>query len=165
MKHLIVIMPLFAFPAVAVAQDEDPAASEPIDEITVYGEKSIIYLENEVDIAQESMFEVFNSINTNESFEVECRYQTRLDTRRRYLACVPKFMRLPPARIGSSYSYVRNGEDDPVAISPYATNMNKQFWEEVARLVAENPELRKEFERLATVNAALQAEREKRRDD
>ena len=91
--------------------------SEPIDEITVYGEKSLIYLEKEVDIAQESMFEVFNTLNTNDSFEVECRYQTRLDTRRRYLACVPKFMRLPPARIGSSYSYVREGEDDPIANS------------------------------------------------
>lgn len=163
MKRLIVLLSVVAFPVGALAQDEDSQSSEPIDEITVYGEQSLIHLQNEVNFAQESMFEVFNTLNTNDSFEVECRYQTRLDTRRRYLACVPKFMRLPPARIGSGYSYVRNGEDDPLAISPYATKMNRQFWAEMAKLIGENPELQKEYERLATLNAALESEREKRR--
>lgn len=163
MKRLIALLLLVVSPVGVLSQDEDSQSSEPIDEITVYGEQSLIHLQNEVNFAQESMFEIFNTLNTNDSFEVECRYQTRLDTRRRSLACVPRFMRLPPARIGSAYSYVRNGEDDPVEISPYATRMNRQFWAEMARLIGENPELRKEYERLAKLNAALESEREKRR--
>ena len=145
-------------------QDEDSAADETIDEITVYGEASLVQLEMQVNVAQESMFEAFNKINTNPAFAVQCTYQKRLETRRRYLECVPRFATLPPARIMTSpYTFVRNGRDDPTPQNPYIRKMNAHFWAEMARLISEDPELRREFERLAEAKGSLDTEREKRR--
>ena len=163
LKRLFVVLLLAAIPSNVIGQDGDSPAEEPIDEITVYGEKSLILLETELKLAQQSMFEVFNSVNTTESFKVKCDYRTRLETRRRYLDCVPNFMNGLRARLGSGVTVVRNGRDDPVAMPPHVKKMNDLFWAEMARLVTENPELRSEFLRLEAINAALEAERQKRR--
>ena len=156
---------LLALSCTATAQDEDPAADETIDEITVYGESSLVRLEMQVDVAQEAMFEAFNKVNTNPAFAVRCTYQKRLGTRRRYLECVPRFATLPPARVmASPYTFVRNGRDDPTPQNPYMRKMNAQFWTEVSRHVSENPELQREFVRLAEAKGSLDTERDKRRN-
>ena len=130
----------------------------------VYGEKNMVQLSREFESAQVSMFETFNEINTNRDFKVDCRYQRRLDTKRRYLDCRPGFMTRQQSGLTERRTYVRNGRDDPSQQTAYVKRMNEAFWSEMARQINSDPGLRAEFERLLEAKNALDALREARRE-
>ena len=58
------------------ADDISPEADKTPDEIIVYGQTNVIILRNALFIAQENFFDLFNSLNSNDEFDVECKKRT-----------------------------------------------------------------------------------------
>ena len=50
-------------------------------------------------------------------------------------------------------------------VSPTVRRMNKQLWEEMAKLVNENPELRGAVDELVVAKNAMETEQQRRRED
>lgn len=143
----------------------DPGIDEEIEEITVYGERNINILRRQFNLAQERTFEIFNALNSTDEFDIECDYEQHLGSRRWHHVCTPKFGTRPQAHDGGTYFVTYDGEDKPSIQSPRIRRLNKALWEEMARLVNENPDLRKSFMELAERKNAYEAERERRRKD
>ncbi len=162
---------LFAHVLPAMCGEESPettvpAVPEQIEEIIVYGEKSIIQLRSEFNLAQERLFDVFNSLNTDDNFHVECDRVQRIGSRRWHHVCTPKFATRPWAHASGVYTVSTSGlEDRPNLMSPWVKRKNEAFWDEMARLVKDNPELQNAVTELAAKKNALDAELEQRRND
>ena len=148
----------------AEAEEPESVPEESIEEITVYGESNINILRRQYDRAQAQMFDVFNSLNSNDEFDVKCDYEQHLGSRRWHHVCTPKFNTRPPAHDGGTYFVTYDGEDKPGIQDPRVRRMNRQLWEEMARLVNEDPELRASFMELAKKKNALETEMERRRN-
>ena len=53
-------------------QEDESASSETIEEIVVYGEKSLIHLRHEVQRAEDRVFDVFNTLNSDDEYDIHC---------------------------------------------------------------------------------------------
>ena len=140
-------------------------ADESIEEITVYGERNINILRRQFNLAQERTFDVFNTLNSTDEFDIKCDYEQHLGSRRWVHVCTPKFNTRPQAHLGGTYFVTYDGEDKPSTQSPRIRRLNKELWEEMARLVNEDTKLRASIMELAAKKNALDAELERRRKD
>ena len=140
-------------------------AEESIEEITVYGEKSIIQLRKEFEVAQVQLFDVFNELNSTDEFDIECEYVRRTNSRRTDQLCTPKFA-MRPAAHGGAGILVWDERKGTATMVPHRTHrLNKRLWEEMAELAREDQELQKAFGDVEAAKNALEAERERRRKD
>ena len=57
---------------IAAAQQVEPEPAETIEEIVVYGNKSLVQLHLELYKAEDVAFEVFNSLNSDDEFDIHC---------------------------------------------------------------------------------------------
>ena len=78
-----------AFSAAGICDEpSESEATEPepeqIEEIIVYGAMNQVQLRYEVYRAEETFFDVFNTLNTISDFEVDCDFKVSLQTRRRH---------------------------------------------------------------------------------
>ena len=92
---------LLAFSASAPGQT-DPAESpddeaiqyvETLEEIIVYGDKSLHVLREETIAAEEAVFSIYNDINSNDDFDIHCYEEARTGTRIKSRTCVPNYVR------------------------------------------------------------------------
>src|SRR5688572_17102402 len=74
-----------------ITDDEPNAAAEPIEEITVVGERLLRDLRLDVQVARENVYGLFNSLNTNEEFDIHCHDGARTGTRMVQRVCRPQF--------------------------------------------------------------------------
>jgi len=152
------------------AVESEPASSETIEEITVYGEKSLIRLRHEFYRAEESFFDVFNKLNSDDMFDVDCDYVSFLGDRRKHHLCMPEFAKrveadataelLMDAR-SSFFTRDRSWAD----YSPNRTRverLDELMWNEVRALLVEQPELQEAFAELARAKGIYESERERR---
>jgi hypothetical protein len=56
----------------APAQQVEPEPAETIEEIVVYGNKSLVQLRLELYKAEDAVFDLFNSLNSDDEFDVHC---------------------------------------------------------------------------------------------
>jgi len=69
------VLLLVVLPASSVSQIESTQAeesSEPIEEIVVHGHKSIIDLKHEMYEAEETLYDVYNSLNSDDDYDIHC---------------------------------------------------------------------------------------------
>jgi len=88
---------IFALAPVGVCQTDpveeaEPESSEAIDEITVYGKQSISELRREIYKAEENFFDVFNSLNQDFEYDVNCYYEVPTGTHIRRHVCKANFV-------------------------------------------------------------------------
>lgn len=151
----------------ATVSESEPESSDTPEEIVVYGKKSIVQLRRELYIAEESFFSVFNSLNTNKDFNVQCEYVTYLGERRRHHVCMPRFAKRFEAQRSSAIILANDGFSDNVGSANWVRvkNKNKLLWQKMAELVLEHPELREAVVNLQRTKGAYDFEREKRKVD
>lgn len=152
------------------AVESKPASSETIEEITVYGEKSLIRLRHEFYRAEESFFAVFNELNSDDMFDVDCDYVSFLGDRRKHHLCIPEFAKRAEADataellMGARSSFF-TGDSSFSEYSPNRTRVEKLdelMWNEVRALLVEHPELREAVANLATAKGVYESKRERR---
>ena len=69
------IVLLLALPLPGLSQSEPDQAEEPselMEEVIVYGAKPLIKLKQEMRGAEDALFDLFNSINTDDNFDIRC---------------------------------------------------------------------------------------------
>jgi len=157
---------MFAFAPVGVCQTDpveeaEPESSEAIEEIIVYGDKSLTRLRHEQYRAQEEFFNLFNTLNSNDKFDIKCDYVTFLGVRRRHHLCQPKFGKKFEADMAERM--ILEGE---WAVAPHHWNLvekNRELlFTEMVELVKEHPELNKSFHNMVKVKRVYEFERQRR---
>ena len=143
------------------AQDAESAAA-PQEEYDITGGKSARQLQNELNKIESSFFKAFNKVNTNKDFNVRCRKQEVLGSRRRVQVCQPRFASRYEAEANrnvvagqgttSGFSHLE-GSDVLVRMK----EQEKQFWETVTAATVEDAELREKFAELSRAKRALAA--------
>ncbi len=80
-----------AQPESAAPDNEPDGRTEMIDEITVIGQRSLGALRLEVQMARERVYDLFNSLNDNDEFNIHCRNESSTGTRILQRVCRPQF--------------------------------------------------------------------------
>jgi hypothetical protein len=149
---------------VSVVESES-ASSEMLEEITVYGDKSLTRLRHELYRAEEDFFDVFNDLNSTDEFDVDCDYVTILGDRRRHHLCMPKFAE--KAEIDATLNMLVDGKAGGSWAEYYLGSVrvrkkDELLKAEIAALVTENPEMQEAFNNLVRANRAYESKRERR---
>jgi hypothetical protein len=96
--------PVAAQSDVAPVDERPDASAEAIDEITVIGQRSLRELRLEVQAARERVYDIFNSLNSDDEFDIHCRRTVRTGTRIPQRICEPQFV--PRLVLEASREYV-----------------------------------------------------------
>jgi hypothetical protein len=168
-----------AYAPSADADETESDGQETIEEIIVYGEKSLSQLRRDLHLASEAFFDVYNALNSDDDFDILCDYETKLGERRRNHVCRPRFALKAEARETSAYLLSGAGvqrSTGPAAgfnagngfVSPTAKRVLEKealMWEEVSELLAQHPELREAMAELVRAKNGYESERQRRKND
>ena len=141
--------------------------SEAIDEITVYGERSMSSLRVEVYRAEENFFDLFSELNDDDEFDVRCFYETPTGTRIRQHVCRAQFV---TEAYSAEFSRYRVNLNYPVQ-DPEVVVMRKsrELEEKMHALIIANPNLKQALNRYTNARTNYISERARRypgmRDD
>ena len=142
-------------------EDSETESSESIEEIIVYGEKSIGDLRRDVYEAQENFFELFNSLNLDHEYDVNCYYEAPTGTRIRNHVCKANFV-----VEATSVQYVElrtSGPRYPTLPSEHVIPRKKKILrQKIEALVAQHPELLQALMEYANKRTILESAREDR---
>lgn len=142
-------------------EESDPASSESIEEIVVYGEKSVSDLRRDVYKAEENFFDLFNSLNQDFEYDVNCYYEVPTGTHLRRHVCKANFV-----VEATSVQYVELRTRGPryPTLPPdlVIAKKKKLLRQKMEALVAEHPELLQALTEYTNTRTKLESEREKR---
>ena len=134
------------------------ATDEPIDEITVVGEKSVLKLKYEYELAEDNFYEMYNELNDDWEFDVICRNEAPTGSHIRRRICWPRYeleLRTEEAR-----SMLQRGAIDPAA-GASAMAMSKRLKDKIAALAEEDPRLLEALVEYRDKYQAYESERKK----
>jgi hypothetical protein len=142
-----VVLPPAARPLPAPAESgaaTGPAAAEGTEEVIVQG-RSLALLREELEIAENKLYAVFNDINTIEEFDIHCALHAQTGTRMPQRVCLPNYVKRAEEREAQAFRRALSGEGSydldwqtPTAEMSHKTN---ELQEHMQRLAIENPEL------------------------
>jgi hypothetical protein len=151
---------LSVLPPVAVAQEADGPREEPIEEITVVGEKSLLNLKHAAYRAEEDFFKLFNELNQNDEFDVYCSEESDTYSRIKRRRCWSPFEReIDEEELRYQWE---TGGGLPVRNEGLVRAKRKQQAEMLKQIVLENPELQQLYLRYGEANLRFQVEHERR---
>ncbi len=157
---------LFAFLYVgmshfALAEEAEPAPIEAVDEIVVYGDKSLHLLRNVVLQTQENFFAVFSSFNDEDEYDIRCFYETPTGTRIRTHVCRAYFV--TNATSADAKQWMTAGARYPVADAKSVILLKKRrLREKMEALVSEHPELLQALGEYTEAKQTLKSERQRK---
>jgi hypothetical protein len=139
------------------------------EEIIVYGETNVIILRNALYRAEENFFDLYNSLNSHDEFDVACKkHQKSISERRKVHSCRPRFALEYEAWV-TQHSMKSSGF---IGLSiPTFANLEyqarvrakeREMWAEIGEMVETNPEFLDETRELHRANRALEDEKERR---
>ena len=117
---------LLASPRTCLSQISSDEAIDAIDEIVVYGEPTLRLLRDEVWLAEDNFYELFNSLNKGRQFDVTCFHRRPLGSQIARRVCEANF--------------VKNGQYG-VPHWAFVRHKTKQMQQEMVALVDKHPEL------------------------
>ncbi len=167
-KPLILAVILSLYSSVGHGQ-EAAKTEEEIEEIVVYGEKSLLLLKKEVVRASEVVFESFNALNDDDDFDIHCSDRVPTGSRIAKGSCKPEFEN----RIYHEATQRRLDMMDGNVLGPgFLVNnaevegkmkkKKKQMDAKMETLARENPEFAKAIIDLYKAEVIFAAEKERR---
>ncbi len=158
-----ILISLFAAGEVAVAQESTTGAQivpaeEEIEEVVVYGEKTLVVLREMVHRAEENFYDIFSELSTNDDFDVRCFMETPTGTRIPKHVCRAKFVTEAETEWGQAWI------KDWAAVPAHTAIAVKrrQMEQEMERLVLERPELQAALVDYVRAKEVYAAERKRR---
>ena len=142
-------------------EESEAASSESIEEIIVYGEKSIGDLRRDVYKAEENFFDLFNSLNQDFEYDVNCYYEAPTGTRIRRHVCRANFV---VEATSVQYVEVRTRGPRYPTVPPdlVIARKKKILRQKMEALVAEHPELLQALTEYTNKRAIFEAAKDKR---
>ncbi len=160
MKPTYTVLTLFvaalALPLAAFAQDE-----EAIDDIVVVGQKSTAALRREVFEAEEDFYSLYNELNDDRDYDVNCFYERATGTNIKNHVCRARFV----TKAYSSHAARNRNDVTRVAnqsANPVIAEKTVVYQEKLETLIAANPDLQAALIRYNETRAIFLAEREER---
>jgi hypothetical protein len=86
----LLTLPLLAMESPAPSAGEEPA-EEPVEEINVVGQRTILALRLQMEAAQEEVHLLFNELNPEDSYDIVCVEVDRYFSRMKEKQCKPRF--------------------------------------------------------------------------
>lgn len=128
---------LWVVPAPSLAQKSD----EPVEEIVVFGEKSLQALRTQIIDAETRMLNLFNSLNSDNEFDITCEVAALSGSAIRQRVCDIQYMKI--ARSDAAKDYVLLDNPVPSEYELQVMNAHKRDAanKELAELVVEHREL------------------------
>jgi hypothetical protein len=137
---------------------------EEIEEITVYGDKPLHALRREVYGAEENFFDVFNSLNDEDEFDVRCFYEIPSFTHIRRHVCRARFV----IDATSADARMWRTEGPRIPTVPAATvimQKENQMREIMEKLVFDHPELLQALNKYTETRQTLESEKDRRQEE
>jgi hypothetical protein len=78
---------------IAAAQEGEPEPTETIEEIVVYGNKSLARLHLELYKAEDAVFDLFNSLNSDDEFDIHCYKEAPTGSHIKKRVCKTNYVR------------------------------------------------------------------------
>jgi hypothetical protein len=78
---------------IAAAQQVEPEPAETIEEIVVYGHKSLVRLHRDLYKAEDAVFDLFNSLNSDDEFNIRCRKEAPTGSHIKKRVCKTNYFR------------------------------------------------------------------------
>jgi hypothetical protein len=146
---------------IAFAQKVEQESSESIEEIIVYGDLSLGALRREVYKAEEKFFDIFNSLNQDFEYDVNCYFEVPSFTHIRHHVCRANFV-----VEATSVQYVewrtRGPRYPTVPPELVIAKKKKLLRQKMEALVAEHPELLQALTEYTGKRTTFESERDKR---
>jgi hypothetical protein len=151
------ILPSLGLCQSAVDQKAEETPTEPLEEIVVYGEKSLGNLRHEVYRTEENFFAAFNSLNEEEEYDVHCFYEVPSFTHIRRHVCRANFVKDATA---NEYAGWRRGQP-ALSARTVITQKKRRLGEKMELLAVEHPELLEALSRYTNAKHVLKSEKNK----
>ena len=91
----------------APVQGVKPASSDTLDEIIVYGQKSLLALRYEIYRAEENFYDLFNSVNSDDEYDIHCDKEAPTGSHIRRRICRANFEKALTAEATSQWLVAR----------------------------------------------------------
>ena len=147
----------------ALAQETGPAQPEAIEEVAADRETSLQVLRRNLDNAETSFFDVFNSFNRDSTYDVSCEYIVKLGSRRKAQECKPAFQWDYEAALALQDNQLFTGVSERPR--PNRARFNKQqekYQEKLGKTVSDHPEMLQALTEFASAKKVYEAERQRR---
>lgn len=143
-----------------VSQTAPSETSEPIEEITVYGDKPVHALRREVYRAEENFFDVFSSINEDDDYDVRCFYEVPSFTHIRRHVCRAKFVIDATSRESAAFLGQVGAMSQPATFE--IERKKERLRELMETMIAEHPELLQALIEYTDRKQILEAQKERK---
>lgn len=141
----------------ASEQVDQNTPDEPIEEIVVYGEKPLGGLRRELYKTEENFFAMFNSLNEDEEYDVQCSYEVPSFTHIRKHVCKANFMKDATA---ADYAGWRRNQP-VVAANTVIMQKKRRLGKKMEAMAAEHPELFVALGEYSDAKQILESEKKK----
>lgn len=151
---------------VGFTQEPEPASQESVEEVIVYGKKSLTRLRAELHLAEENVFEMFNSLNSSDEFDIHCVDQSQAGTRIKRRVCKPNYAK--DLRSEATQRWLNSGDANAtdgqnfVPMSAQIQAKEKQLRAEMELLVMQHPEFLEAVAQYDRARKVMAQEQEKR---
>ncbi len=132
----------------------EQSKDEVIDEIVVYGEKSLNKLRRDQDKAQDKVFALFNTLNSDDEFDVLCTYEAPIGSHIKERFCEPNF--LVEMRADALRDVARGQYNDVNFATIF--KKEKELQREMKELAVEHPDLREALSEFAEKKQHFESE-------
>lgn len=149
-----------AVPAQETAPESTPASGERLpEEITVTGQKLFSTLNRQIREAEVAMYGLFNELNTDDLYDIHCRWDAPLGTRIRAHSCSPQFLSRANEENAEGFLAMTRGEagGNPVPVQAQLDFHYPILETKMKELVRSNPELFDAIMQLNSLREALEA--------
>lgn len=135
---------------------------EPMEEVTVIGQKQIFDLRMQVIQAEDHAYQIFDRLNNDDDYDVHCKLVANTGTHIKKRTCLPNFYFHVQASEKQSLYYAIGSTTD-YAVGPSARNVWARkfpvFKAKVIKLAKENPEMMQAMTRLFDLQRKLDKDR------
>lgn len=161
LKHALWLLVLLVTPLqLAVAQAEDDKRQEPIEEITSFGQKSLLTFRHEMEVAEIKYYDLYNTLNDEDEYDVICKDEVPTASRIKRRACKGRFEWEP---IGSlEMNRLIGSQKIPQHTQVDIPRKRRTVLDKMEKLAEENPELREALFDLTRISMEFAVEKNKR---
>jgi len=155
------IVLLLVMPVSGVCQSESAQAEEPpgpIEEVIVRGSKSIIDLKHEMYEAEDALYDLFNSLNTDDQFDIHCHEEAPTGSKLKLRVCKANYF-------GNQYAAEtqRMMRGEPYMYPVFGMKkMDERLNELMSKAIREQPKMLDALARYAEAKKTHESERKRR---
>lgn len=112
---------------------------QPMEEITVIGQRSLLTLRIQIDKAEDRIFDIFNKLNTDDLYDIHCSREAPTGSHIRHKRCSPVYFDRTEA--DATHMALTGGGDGSAYMMARLAHYNPIMGEKWKQLVKDNPEL------------------------